>query len=68
VGLGASGLGADQPASDVSTWRWSVSTILDAQRVSASAEGVVPAKSFGQRYERYSPSGLPEVSTEANPR
>ena len=54
-------VGADQPAPDVSTWRWSVSVILDAQRASANTVGAVPAESFGQRYERYSVLGLPEV-------
>ncbi|MGD0640838.1 MAG: hypothetical protein ABSC22_08830 [Roseiarcus sp.] len=68
AGFGVGGLGADQAASDVSTWRWSVSTILDAQRASSIGVGAVPAKTFGQRYQRYSPSGLPEVPGEARPR
>ena len=59
-------LGADQPTSDVSTWRWSVSTILDAQRASASSpavtDGAQVADTFGQRYQRYSRAGLPEGS------
>ncbi len=59
--LGAASVGADQPAPDVSTWRWSVSVVLDAQRASANTVGAVPAESFGQRYERYSVLGLPEV-------
>ncbi len=60
-GLGAGSVGADPQASDVSTWRWSVSTILEAQRASAPSVGSVTAESFGQRYERYSVLGLPEV-------
>ncbi len=68
TGLGASSLGADQATSDVSTWRWSVSTILDAQHASTSGVGAAPADAFGQRYRRYSPSGLPEFPAEARPR
>jgi hypothetical protein len=62
------GLGADQPAPDISTWRWYVSVILDAQRASAATVGALPAASFGQRYERYSVLGLPEVPAEAGRR
>jgi len=66
--LGGGGLGAAQPAPDVSTWRWNVNAILDAQRASPANVGDVPAETFGQRHERYSPSGLPEVPAEARPR
>ena len=59
VGLGS--VCVAQPAYDVSVWRWNVSVILDAQRAPAPLVGEVSAKSFGQRYERFSFSGLPEI-------
>jgi hypothetical protein len=62
-GLGAGAVGADQAPSDVSVWRWSVSTILDSQRASAGV-GALPAYAFGQRYQRYSAVGLPEAAVE----
>ena len=45
---------AGPSADDPSTWRWRVSSIL-APRV----ENVADA--FNQRYERYTPSGLPKM-------
>lgn len=68
LALGAAGVGADQAAPDMSTWRWSVSVILDAQRASAATVGALPAESFGQRYERYSVLGLPEAPAETGRR
>lgn len=69
AGLGAGSAGsAGDAAPDVSTWRWSVSMILEAQRASAPSVGSVTAESFGQRYERYSALGLPEVPLEAGSR
>lgn len=68
TGLSAGGVGADPPAPDVSTWRWTVSVILEAQRASTPNVGSVAAESFGQRYERYSVLGLPEVPLEAGAR
>lgn len=62
-GLGAAGLGADsgaQTPSDIATWRWNVSTILEAQR-NSDGVGATPAKTFAQRYERYSALGRPEA-------
>jgi hypothetical protein len=72
-GVSASGVGADNPridqrASEVSTWRWNVSMILDAQRAADPSPGAADAKSFAQRYERYSVLGLPEAPAEANQR
>ena len=67
-GVAASGVGADPSAPDASTWRWTVSTILDAQRASDPVAGAVTAESFGQRYERYSVLGLPEAPAAAGPR
>ena len=58
VGLGS--VCVAQPAYDVSVWRWNVSVILDAQRAPAPLVGEASATSFGQRYERFSFSRLPE--------
>ena len=63
AGLSAASIGADSVSpnpSDVATWRWSVNTILDAQRNSTSL-GATQAGNFGQRYERYSELGQPET-------
>ncbi len=67
AGLGAGAVGADQAPADCSTWRWQVSTILEAQRGS-SGVGAVPAEQFAQRYERYSAVGLPVSAAEASSR
>ncbi len=69
-GLGATVVdaGGDQPTPDISTWRWNVSVILDAQRASDPAAGIASAATFGQRYERYSILGLPEAPAEGGPR
>jgi len=66
VGLGS--VCVAQPAYDVSVWRWNVSMILDAQRAPAPIVGEASVKSFGQRYERLSISGLPEVPAAAGGR
>ena len=49
---------------DLSTWRWHVSSILAGQS-SASSQGmetidVLAAEAFNQRYQRYTPMGLPQ--------
>jgi len=56
----ATGPGADDP----STWRWQVTSIL-ARQNDASARrpetvGLLGANAFNQRYERYTPLGLPQ--------
>jgi hypothetical protein len=57
----ATGPGADDP----STWRWQVSSILATQRDAtaqrAETVGVLDADAFNQRYERYTPLGLPQT-------
>lgn len=67
TGVGAVGVGADntgQPSpSDISTWRWQINTILDAQRTSRGV-GATPAETFAQRYQRYSALGRPEAPRE----
>ena len=48
---------------DSSTWRWHVSSILAAQGNTSShgveTAGAFGAEAFNQRYERYTPLGLP---------
>jgi hypothetical protein len=64
AGLSAASIGADsvsQNPSDVATWRWSVNTILDAQR-NSNGLGATQPGNFGQGYERYSALGQPETS------
>jgi hypothetical protein len=50
---------------DPSTWRWQVTSILAEQSASTSRRaemvGVLDADAFNQRYERYSPLGLPQA-------
>jgi hypothetical protein len=57
----ATGSGMDEP----STWRWQVSSILATQSNAASRPiatvGALDADAFDQRYERYTPLGLPET-------
>ena len=49
---------------DSSTWRWHVSSILAAQGNTTShgmeTVGLLGAQAFNQRYERYTPLGLPQ--------
>jgi hypothetical protein len=56
----ATGPGMDDP----STWRWQVSSILAEQSDTTfrrrETVGVLDADVFNQRYERYTPLGLPE--------
>ena len=58
---GATEAATGPSADDPSTWRWRVSSILAGQgdRVSPRIETVADA--FNQRYERYTPSGLPKM-------
>jgi hypothetical protein len=63
LGLSAVGASADSLKPDVSTWRWKVSAVLDAQRANDSArttEAVV-TDDFDQRYERYTTFGQPDA-------
>ncbi len=68
TGLGAGVAGAGDAAPDFSTLRWNVGVILDAQRASDPSADAMSAATFGQRYERYSVSGLPEIPAAAGPR
>ena len=67
TGLGASAIGADGQNSSPATWRWHVTKILAAQSAD-EALPILDARAFDQRYERYTPVGLPEPSTLANPK
>ena len=53
----ATGPGTDDP----STWRWQVSSILAAQNDAAIRRTETFAAVFNQRYERYTPLGLPQA-------
>ena len=69
--LGARAAGADGSDSSPATWRWRVSQIMDAQRTGyevAANVGALDARSFDQRYERYSTLGLPEPTLRPNPK
>ena len=57
----ATGVGADDP----STWRWQVSSILAAQNDTAAQRAETVADAFSQRYERYTPSGLPRPRSDS---
>jgi hypothetical protein len=61
----ASAVSPDGSDSSPATWRWHVSQILDAQRAGSDASGL-DARSFDQRYERYSALGLPEPTQRPN--
>lgn len=54
---------------DPSTWRWQVSSILAAQSDPTSQRtetvGVLDAEAFNQRYERYTPLGLPQPRSDS---
>jgi len=57
----ATGPSLDNP----STWRWQVTSILAQQSDSTSRRvetvGILDADAFNQRYERYTPLGLPQL-------
>jgi hypothetical protein len=60
----ATGPGMDDPT----TWRWHVSSILAAQSDAGSRRlevGVLGAEAFNQRYERYTPLGLPQPRSDS---
>ena len=65
TGLGVRAMGADGQNSSPATWRWHVTKILAAQSA-GEALPILDARAFDQRYERYSPVGLPEPAARAN--
>ncbi len=66
---GVTETGADSGTADPSTWRWHVSSIFaDQQRASSSPDvNSVENPNFDQRYQRYSPLGLPESRRDVSP-
>ena len=53
---------ATGPSTDeASTWRWHVSSILAAQDNVATERAQTVADAFSQRYERYTPLGVPQT-------
>jgi len=66
TGLGVSAVGADGQNSNPAIWRWHVTQIMAVQRAESESLPIVDARAFDQRYERYSPVGLPEPSMRAN--
>ena len=67
---GITELGKDPSISDPATWRWHVSSILANQRkATAELVATIGASSPGdsERYQRYSPLGLPEPRREKAP-
>ena len=67
---GITELGKDPSISDPATWRWHVSSIL-ANQGKATAEFVATigasSRDESERYQRYSPLGLPEPRREKAP-
>ena len=61
---GVSEVATGPSTDDPSTWRWHVSSILadqgDATSRGMETVGVLDAEAFSQRYERYTPLGLPQ--------
>jgi hypothetical protein len=61
---GVSEVATGPSTDDSSTWRWHVSSILAGQGEARSqgmeTVGVLGAETFSQRYERYTPLGLPQ--------
>ena len=61
---GITQVGTDSSVADPSTWRWHVSSILADQKAPSPQPlvAVTPTDSgaFNQRYQRYSPLGMPE--------
>jgi hypothetical protein len=51
---------------DPSTWRWQVSSILAAQSDPTSRRMETVADAFNQRYERYTPLGLPQPRSDSH--
>lgn len=63
VGAGASSVGESTQPSDVATWRWQVSSILDAQRGESAIVSPAVAGVYDQRYERYEGQGQRAAAT-----
>jgi hypothetical protein len=67
---GITELGKDPSISDPATWRWHVNSILtDQRKETAEFVATIGASSRGdsERYQRYSPLGLPEPRRDRAP-
>jgi hypothetical protein len=58
---GVTELATGPSTDDQSTWRWHVSSILAAQSDPTSPRAETVADAFNQRYERYTPLGVPQT-------
>jgi hypothetical protein len=58
---GVTELATGPSTDDPSTWRWHVSSILAAQNNVATGQTETFADAFNQRYERYTPLGVPQT-------
>jgi hypothetical protein len=58
---GVTELATGPSTDDQSTWRWHVSSILAAQSDTTSRNIETVADAFNQRYERYTPLGVPQT-------
>ena len=58
---GVTELATGPSTDDQSTWRWHVSSILAAQSDMTSRHIETVAEAFNQRYERYTPLGVPQT-------
>lgn len=71
LAAGVTEVGRDTNVSDPSTWRWHVSSILKNQQMPpsefAAPIGTTRSDVFDQRYQRYSPLGLPEPPRQSSP-
>ncbi len=67
IGAGATGVGEAPQPSDVATWRWQVSSILDAQRADDNSAIVSPVtEGYDQHYQRYEGQGQPAAAPVAH--
>jgi hypothetical protein len=66
---GVSEVATGPTTDDPSTWRWYVSSILFAQSDTSSprleTDSALGAQAFNQRYERYTPLGLPQTHNDS---
>ncbi|MGA2492223.1 MAG: hypothetical protein ABSF67_04650 [Roseiarcus sp.] len=66
VGAGASSVGEARQPSDVATWRYQVSSILDAQHDEGGLIVSPAVGGYDQDYQRYEGQGRPASGTIAH--
>ena len=59
VGAGASSVSEPAQPTDVATWRYQVSAILDSQRAGDNSTRLGALMDYDQRYQRYEGAGQP---------